>query len=336
MIGTLEKRITLELDKAGVQARAFARQGDSLVHRILISLTCGGKPCRPEGVALARVYGLLPDGSTVYADGEITADGVIFTPGSGFFAKGGPVICRLTLRGDDGGELFSPAFAIDAEPCFAADRDSVPAEEYSNLEEILLRVLDAKSTCEAIAESLGGGDYSIPLSDSAPLADGEAAAGSADTASRADHVHPTDTTRMPAVTEMALTTEYDSTDTFPLYDNSEKSMKRMMLGRLLAIVKGAITLPTKLSQLEGDSENRTVTDSEKEAWNAKSDFSGAYADLSGKPTIPTVPANVSAFTNDAGYVTDANMAAALASLPTESWSFTLEDGTVVTKNVVVM
>jgi len=32
-------------------------------------------------------------------------------------------------------------------------------------------------------------------------------------------------------------------------------------------------------------------------------FSGAYADLTGKPTIPTVPTNVSAFTNDAGYLT---------------------------------
>ena len=30
---------------------------------------------------------------------------------------------------------------------------------------------------------------------------------------------------------------------------------------------------------------------------------GSYADLSGKPTIPTVPANVSAFSNDAGYLT---------------------------------
>lgn len=31
--------------------------------------------------------------------------------------------------------------------------------------------------------------------------------------------------------------------------------------------------------------------------------SGSYADLSNKPTIPTVPSNVSAFTNDAGYIT---------------------------------
>ncbi len=31
--------------------------------------------------------------------------------------------------------------------------------------------------------------------------------------------------------------------------------------------------------------------------------SGAYTDLSGTPTIPTVPTNVSSFTNDAGYLT---------------------------------
>lgn len=33
--------------------------------------------------------------------------------------------------------------------------------------------------------------------------------------------------------------------------------------------------------------------------------SGSYTDLSNKPTIPTVPTNVSAFTNDAGYITSA-------------------------------
>lgn len=32
-------------------------------------------------------------------------------------------------------------------------------------------------------------------------------------------------------------------------------------------------------------------------------FSGSYTDLTDKPTIPTVPTNVSAFTNDAGYIT---------------------------------
>lgn len=39
------------------------------------------------------------------------------------------------------------------------------------------------------------------------------------------------------------------------------------------------------------------------SWNNKSDFSGNYNDLTNKPTIPTVPTNVSAFTNDVGYLT---------------------------------
>ena len=68
----------------------------------------------------------------------------------------------------------------------------------------------------------------------------------------------------------------------------------------------AITVPTKLSELLGDSTHRLVSDAEKAAWDSKSNFSGKYADLDGKPTIPTVPTKVSAFENDAGYVTSDN------------------------------
>ena len=50
-----------------------------------------------------------------------------------------------------------------------------------------------------------------------------------------------------------------------------------------------INVPKNLSDLKEDSEHRTVTDTEKQSWNAKSDFSGEYRDLQGKPTIPTVP-----------------------------------------------
>ena len=69
--------------------------------------------------------------------------------------------------------------------------------------------------------------------------------------------------------------------------------------------------------------NKFVTAEEKAAWNAKSDFSGSYNDLTNKPHIPNdqvqadwgqtgtsevdyiknKPTNVSAFTNDAGYLT---------------------------------
>ena len=65
-------------------------------------------------------------------------------------------------------------------------------------------------------------------------------------------------------------------------------------------VKDAITeadVPNNLYDLEDDENHRVVTDTEKATWNAKSDFSGSYNDLTDKPT------NVSKFTNDAGYLT---------------------------------
>lgn len=42
-----------------------------------------------------------------------------------------------------------------------------------------------------------------------------------------------------------------------------------------------------------DSSHRLVTDLQIDTWNAKSNFSGAYSDLTGKPTIPTTLAQLS-------------------------------------------
>lgn len=47
------------------------------------------------------------------------------------------------------------------------------------------------------------------------------------------------------------------------------------------------TIPSALSDLTADSTHRTVTDAEKTAWNAKSNFSGSYNDLTNKPAIPS-------------------------------------------------
>lgn len=71
---------------------------------------------------------------------------------------------------------------------------------------------------------------------------------------------------------------------------------------------GAITL-TANAQTETDpifvaSAAHGITSTDITTWNNKSNFSGDYNDLTNKPTIPTVPTNVSAFTNDSGYVTD--------------------------------
>lgn len=61
--------------------------------------------------------------------------------------------------------------------------------------------------------------------------------------------------------------------------------------------KSAIgNIPTALADLSDDSTHRLVTDTEKTTWNAKSDFSGSYNDLTDKPTIPSVSANPSTTT----------------------------------------
>lgn len=46
-----------------------------------------------------------------------------------------------------------------------------------------------------------------------------------------------------------------------------------------------------------------IIEAKIDEWNNKSDFSGSYNDLTDKPTIPTVPTDISSFTNDVGYLT---------------------------------
>ena len=75
-------------------------------------------------------------------------------------------------------------------------------------------------------------------------------------------------------------------------------------------------IPITLAELTDDTTHRLVTDTEKTTWNNKSDFSGNYEDLTNKPTIPVVPTNVSAFTNDAGYLTEHQ---SLSGYATEQW-----------------
>jgi hypothetical protein len=52
-------------------------------------------------------------------------------------------------------------------------------------------------------------------------------------------------------------------------------------------IKNKPSIPDALSDLSEDTTHRVVTDTEKETWNNKSDFSGSYEDLSETPSIPT-------------------------------------------------
>ena len=62
---------------------------------------------------------------------------------------------------------------------------------------------------------------------------------------------------------------------------------------------------------------------------------GNYNDLSNRPTIPTVPTNVSAFTNDAGYLTAANVQQA-ANIPTNVSAFQNDAGYLTAADVPAM
>lgn len=87
------------------------------------------------------------------------------------------------------------------------------------------------------------------------------------------------------------------------------------LDQLLTNIQQGI--PTALSDLTEDASHRTVTDTEKSTWNGKSNFSGNYNDLNGKPDLfsgdyndltskPTIPTQLSQLSEDATHrvVTD--------------------------------
>lgn len=87
------------------------------------------------------------------------------------------------------------------------------------------------------------------------------------------------------------------------------------LERLLTNIQDGI--PTKLADLTDDATHRVVTDTEKQTWNGKSNFSGNYNDLTNKPDLfsgnysdlqgkPTIPTKLSELSEDTSHrvVTD--------------------------------
>lgn len=77
-------------------------------------------------------------------------------------------------------------------------------------------------------------------------------------------------------------------------------------GEVQTMIDESISGKTNQSDFTAHTSNASihVTTAQTAAWDAKSNFSGSYNDLTDKPTIPTVPTSNTAFTNDAGYITD--------------------------------
>lgn len=92
-----------------------------------------------------------------------------------------------------------------------------------------------------------------------------------------------------------ITNDGDITATAPAIANGDQ----------LIINDNSASKITNGPTFDGSTTTKALT--QKGTWETFSKFSGSYTDLTNKPTIPTVPTNVSAFTNDAGYITSADV-----------------------------
>lgn len=122
---------------------------------------------------------------------------------------------------------------------------------------------------------------------------------------------------------------YDSVNKKVILTLKDGSTIEFSIADLISGLQEEITPSNKLSAdlIEDGVTNKVVTQSEKTTWNNKSDFSGSYNDLTDKPHIPNdqiqsdwdqsdstqvdyiknKPTNVSDFTNDAGYLVQADL-----------------------------
>ena len=112
-----------------------------------------------------------------------------------------------------------------------------------------------------------------------------------------------------------------------------------------AAIPAIPTVPTNVSAFNNDAGYITLTQVPAQVnadWNATTGaaqilnkptlFSGNYNDLTNKPTIPTVPTNVSAFTNDAGYITSAAIPA-IPTVPINVSAFTNDAGYITSTDI---
>lgn len=150
MRGVTEHKVTLDLSRGGIVCRIRVRRGDSFVHRVRVRLKNGGSLTLPPWLVFARAEATLPTGESVYCDCTVEGDELCFTPGYGFFAVGGGILCRIVLRGGGGEELYSPAILFEAEET-ALPTDLCPQEEYSPMGLTVGRVADMERRCSEYA-----------------------------------------------------------------------------------------------------------------------------------------------------------------------------------------
>ena len=89
-------------------------------------------------------------------------------------------------------------------------------------------------------------------------------------------------------------------------------------GNVQTQIDNSISGKTNQSDFSAHTANTTVhiTAEERSTWNAKSDFSGSYNDLTDKPTIPS---KTSDLTNDSDFATSGYVQAVTSDMATKTW-----------------
>lgn len=164
-----------------------------------------------------------------------------------------------------------------------------------------------------------------------PNMDGTSAIGSSTSYAKADHVHPSDTSRVPTtrtINNVALSSDITLKPSdigniiYGKKSSSGFKEGHYSNGGGWSYLVNPKTLEVGVLYIDVESRHAYYYDGTGDTqtglneiycpdisnfveWTELDDvaFSGSYNDLSDKPTIPTIPTNVSTFTNDAGYIT---------------------------------
>lgn len=169
---------------------------------------------------------------------------------------------------------------------------------------ILDGVYQLSAELQIITQFQGGGGGGTP-SQTLPLMDGEASVGTETAYARGDHRHPSDTSKQGVIADLA-TIRSGAAAGATAYQKPSTGIPKTDLSSAVqtSLGKADTALQTETEPLFTASPAHGITSEDISNWDAKSDFSGNYNDLTNKPTIPTA---LSQMTEDTTHrvVTDA-------------------------------
>lgn len=156
---------------------------------------------------------------------------------------------------------------------------------------ILDGVYQLSAELQIITQFQGGGGGGTP-SQTLPLMDGEASVGTETAYARGDHRHPSDTSKQDVIKDLA-TIRSGAAAGATAYQKPSTGIPKSDLSSAVqtSLGKADTSLQAETEPLFTASPAHGITSEDISEWNAKSDFSGSYNDLTNKPTIPAAQVN---------------------------------------------